>query len=314
MRSSFEHLPDVQRHDLERVLEILFRGFGEVIRRRSARHCGQILKVIQYGHSHPAETRSAEQQPQRDYNLLVVVSSDEHANVADYWTQAFGELDRAYEISHELSARTHIVVHSLAELNRELGRGRPYFVDIVREGVALFESSDEPLASPSKMSPERAYSEAEENFDECSANAAGFMRTASHAIADGDNKVAAFLLNQAAEQLYHCVLLTETLHTTRSHNLNFLRSQAERVAPEVIPVWPRHSRFEERTWELLRRAYTEARFSKHFRITAEQLAWLAERLADLQRRVENSCQEYLATVAPAQQDETTDPRRAVLQS
>jgi hypothetical protein len=70
------------------------------------------------------------------------------------------------------------------------------------------------------------------------------------------------------------------------------------VAPELIPAWPRGSRFEKRCWELLRRAYVEARFSKHYAITAEELAWLAERISDLQGRVERACRAYLATIAP----------------
>jgi predicted transcriptional regulator len=54
---------------------------------------------------------------------------------------------------------------------------------------------------------------------------------------------------------------------------------------------------EKRCWELLKRAYVEARFSKHYAITAEELAWLAARIADLQARVERSCATYLATIA-----------------
>ncbi|HEY9237189.1 MAG TPA: nucleotidyltransferase, partial [Phenylobacterium sp.] len=77
-----------------------------------------------------------------------------------------------------------------------------------------------------------------------------------------------------------------------------LRSQAERVEPGLIPVWPRSSRFEKRCWELLRRAYVEARFSSHYVITAEELAWLIDRVSDLQQRVQMCCEAYLATIRP----------------
>lgn len=50
--------------------------------------------------------------------------------------------------------------------------------------------------------------------------------------------------------------------------------------------------------ELLRRAYVEARFSDQDEITAQQLAWLIERLKDFQAHVEQSCHTYLATIAP----------------
>lgn len=49
--------------------------------------------------------------------------------------------------------------------------------------------------------------------------------------------------------------------------------------------------------ELLRRAYVEARFSEHYAITGEELAWLGDRIADIQARVERSCAEYLAAIA-----------------
>ena len=101
-----------------------------------------------------------------------------------------------------------------------------------------------------------------------------------------------------AERFYHCALLTMTLYSTKSHNLNFLRGQAERVEPALIPAWPRAGRPQKRAWELLRRAYVEARFSSKYAITAEELAFLVERITDLQSRVEASCQAYLRSIRP----------------
>lgn len=121
---------------------------------------------------------------------------------------------------------------------------------------------------------------------------------ARHGASEGSRNEAAFTLHQAAERLYHCTLLTMTLYSTKSHNLNFLRGQAERVAPELIPAWPRSNRFEKRSWELLRRAYVEARFSAHYEITREELGWLMGRADELQQRVGRSCRDYLVQIAP----------------
>jgi hypothetical protein len=57
------------------------------------------------------------------------------------------------------------------------------------------------------------------------------------------------------------------------HKLNFFRSQAERLAPALIPAWARDNRFEQRCWELLRRAYVDAGYSPHYKISDEELAW-----------------------------------------
>ena len=100
--------------------------------------------------------------------------------------------------------------------------------------------------------------------------------------------------SQATERLYHCVLLVLTLYSPKSHKLNFLRSQAERLVPLVIAAWPRDTRFEQRAWELLRRAYVDARYSPHYKISAEELAWLVERVAILQETVRLICEEHLA--------------------
>ncbi|MDR3511027.1 MAG: nucleotidyltransferase [Caulobacteraceae bacterium] len=61
----------------------------------------------------------------------------------------------------------------------------------------------------------------------------------------------------------------------------------------MVEAWPRASRFEQRCFELLRRAYVDARYSPHYRITVEELAWLGERVAVLQQLVKSACEARL---------------------
>lgn len=299
MKTSLDHLPEAKRQELERVLEILFRAFDEATRARTAPHRqGRILKVVLFGSyargdwvADPVGGYTS------DYDLLVVVSSDELTDVTEYWMEADRRLQQAYEVAHQLTAPAHFIVHSLADVNRQLVKGRPFFVDIVREGVLLHQSDETEFARPEKLSPSEAYAEAKDNFDEWFGRSESALKGARFYISENEQKDAAFLLHQTTERLYHCVLLTQTLYSSKSHNLNFLRSQAERVAPEIIPAWPRGSKFERRTWELLRRAYVEARFSRSYAINAEELAWLADRAEDLRVRVERSCHDYLSLIA-----------------
>lgn len=300
MKTSLDHLPESKRQELQRVLEVLFREFDEAMKgKASKRGQGRILKVILFGsYARGDWVDDPVGGYKSDYDLLIIVNHDEFTEVTDYWMDAEARLEQAFDIAHTLTAPAHFIVHSLADVNRQLTRGRPFFAEIVKEGVVLYETADHPLARPARLSPEEAFREAKANFDNWFPSASGFLRNACYAVSDGDRKLAAFLLHQAAERFYHCVLLTETLYSTKSHNLNFLRGQAERVAPELIPVWPRSNRFEKRCWELLRRAYVEARFSDQYEITSEQLTWLVERVTELQQRVEASCQTYLASIAP----------------
>ena len=85
----------------------------------------------------------------------------------------------------------------------------------------------------------------------------------------------------------------------------FRRCQAVLVIPgiaifrrEVEKPFGRGGRFGKRCFELLRDAYVKARYSRHYRITGEELALLIERVEELQAVVEGVCRERLALSPP----------------
>lgn len=78
------------------------------------------------------------------------------------------------------------------------------------------------------------------------------------------------------------------------HNLGFLRTQAERLDRRLTYVWPADNRKDRAMFEKLKEAYVKARYSKHYRISAEELTWLSERVEELGRVVHEICSERLA--------------------
>jgi HEPN domain-containing protein len=112
-------------------------------------------------------------------------------------------------------------------------------------------------------------------------------------------KETAFLLHQATERFYHCLILVRTLYSPRTHSLNRLRKLAEELEPRLVEVWPRDSKFERRFYELLRAAYVKARYSRHYRINAEELEWLGGRIDRLQALVRTLCEERIEALAAA---------------
>ena len=119
-------------------------------------------------------------------------------------------------------------------------------------------------------------------------------KLAKDAIAQGFHKEAAFLLHQTTETLYHCVLLVTTFYTPHVHNLGFLRTQAERLDRRLQDIWPMASRKDRAMFEKLKDAYVKARYSKHYRISDEELAWLSTRIEELGQVVHLICQEKIA--------------------
>ena len=104
------------------------------------------------------------------------------------------------------------------------------------------------------------------------------------------------MLHQTAERLYICFLLVRTLYFPRSHNIKFLRSLAEDKEPRLVEAWPRATRQDRARFERLKRAYVEARYSASYQITAEDLAWISERISVLQDLVRAACEERLAAL------------------
>ena len=299
MKPSLDHLPESKRRELARVVEVLFAEFEDALKGKNAPHRkqGRILKVILFGSyargdwvDDPIGGYTS------DYDLLVVVNHEELTETLEYWAKAEDHLVRDYNLSHKLTAPANFIVHSLCDVNKRLKKGRPFFVDIVRDGIALYEAPDQPFDHPEPLSPAEALKEAEEHFHLWMGSVGEFFGTAKFAIEQGWSKKAAFDLHQATERLYHCVLLVLTLYSPKSHKLNFLRSQAERLAPELIGAWPRDSKMQQRCFELLRRAYVDARYSPHYKISAEELAWIAERIAVLEDLVAKACQARLSAM------------------
>jgi uncharacterized protein len=135
---------------------------------------------------------------------------------------------------------------------------------------------------------------AKEYFEEWFPAAAGMLETARFSQTEGRLKDAAFLMHQATERLYHCVLLVCTFYTPHVHNLGFLRTQAERLDRRLTYVWPMDTRKERGMFEKLKDAYVKARYSKHYRISDDELAWLSACVEELGRVVQAVCQERIA--------------------
>ena len=173
-------------------------------------------------------------------------------------------------------------------------RGRPFFIDAIQQGVVLYEADGHPFATPQPLTEEAARAEAQKYFSEWFPAAQKRFDIAKFDIEKGYLKDAAFDLHQTAERLYHCALLTLTLYSPKSHKLNFLRAQAEPLVHELIAVWPRDTKFARRCFELLQQAYVNARYSPHYKITAEELEWLVERIEVLQNVVRDVCERRLA--------------------
>ncbi len=296
MRDTLDHLPKSRQRELAHVVRVLFEEFEAVHARGNQKWAkqGRILKLVLYGSFARGDWVDDPVGGYRsDYDILVLVS-DERLTEFEFWSPAEDRLMRDTTITNVLTAPVSLIVHSLNDVNAQLERGRPFFVDIVKQGVALYDAEGFCFASPRDLPPAEALIEAKANFDGWYPKITSAVRGAARYIEDGEIADAAFTLHQAAERAYHCALLVLTLYSPKSHRLNFLRSQAEQIAPELIAAWPRDDRFSRRCFELLRQAYVNARYSPQYEIADDELRWLGERVGVLQTLVKQVCKARLA--------------------
>jgi predicted nucleotidyltransferase/HEPN domain-containing protein len=301
MRTDLDHLPAAKQRELERVVQILFEEFGDAtaIATSTWKKQARILKVILYGSYARGgwidEPHTAKGY-QSDFDLLIIVNHDKLTDRVEFWSTAEDRLNRELAITQTLRTPVNFIVHTLAEVNAGLSEGRYFFMDIARDGIALYQSDDTDLPEPQPKTPAQALAMATEYFEEWLPSARALEDGANFYVGKGRLKEAAFSLHQATERYYHCVLLVCTFYTPHVHNLGFLRTQAERIDPRLIDIWPRESKADRARFEKLKEAYVKARYSKHYRITEDELAWLGKRVADLGRVVEVICAERIETL------------------
>lgn len=304
MRTDLDHLPGNKQRELERVVQIIFEEFDDALALATQdwKKKGRILKLVLYGSYARGgwvdEPHTAKGY-QSDYDLLVIVNDKRLTDRLEYWSKLDDRLSREFSISGALRTPVNFIVHSLQEVNDGLAQGRYFFMDLARDGIALYQCDDSGLLAPRPKTPEAALAMAREYFEEWFPSAAGMLETAQFSHAQGRLKEAAFLLHQATERLYHCVLLTLTFYTPHVHNLGFLRTQAERLDRRLCYVWPNETRADRATFTKLKEAYVKARYSKHYQITQEELAWLGEQVEELGRVVQDVCLERLAVLDAA---------------
>jgi predicted nucleotidyltransferase/HEPN domain-containing protein len=295
-------LPEGKRRELDFVVQLIRDGFTEAVAGRRAERLrdGKLLKIILFGSY--ARGDWVEDPVGRyfsDYDLLVVVSHEDLTDVPEFWLPTENRLIDELSAGTNLRTPVSVIYHSLDDVNEKLRLGRYFFIDILTDGITLFAERGFPFEKPQPLSPQQALTETRVYYEDWLESAGEFFGTARFAEGQGWLKKAAFDFHQAAERLYHCLFLVSTLYSPKTHNLNRLRALSEGLEPSLKAVWPTETKFEKRCYELLRGAYVKARYSRHYRITSEELAWLGERIELLQRLVREACERRIETLAAA---------------
>lgn len=227
-----------------------------------------------------------------DFDLMVVVATEALAEDEAFWTRIADE-------AHPIGGRVPVtlLVHDIKQINQEIRTGQYFFSDVVIEGILLYDSRRFMLAQPKAQTPAERLELARRNFIYWFQSASEFWRGAGYYAARSLGPHAAFSFHQATERYFHAVLLVYTGYKPKTHDIEALAKQTAPLHAALQGALPRTEPEDQRLFSLLKRAYIEARYSKSYRVTADELVILRDRVVDLGERVLQACTDKLATIS-----------------
>ena len=306
MKDTLDHLNLQKQREVAYIRKVILEELSARLRASKSKRTAnyRILKLVLYG-SFARGTWFDDRNSGRasDYDFLVIVSHKALTDMSSFWASVEDRIYRDPKIQKDVS----LIVHTLREVNAALKEGQYFFSEILNQGVLLYDSDDDPkqskarhnrspIASSGKPNPQRTYELATEYKAYWNRSASQFLAVGSESIDRGPDwtRLSAFQLHQAAEAVYRMVLLTVTLYAPATHHLGKLRQRCEAIDPRLAEAWAPERKPYKRYFELLRRAYVEARYSPAYETTPEILKWQAERIAQLLQIADASCRERLA--------------------
>jgi len=238
-----------------------------------------------------------------DFDILVIVRKKKTEKNLDLWYR----VEESISSHFALKTKVKIIIDQADFVNEKLKQGRYFYADIYNEGVMLFDNKEFVLNKPTEIKNldiKEKLKQAKEYFKGWLDKAEGFLRHYNHALKDYDyfskrtqktdclNK-SAFNLHQTAKTLFNTLLLTFTLYSPKTHNLEDLDKMAVKIDERFKDIFPRKTDREKDLFELLKKAYVDARYSLNYKITKTQLKALEKNIKQLEDLVKLVCEERI---------------------
>lgn len=286
MKKSLSHLPEEKRDELRAITGIITEMidaefiilFGSYARGDwvEDRYIGDDNILYEY---------------QSDYDLLIVVK-----DLPEYQYKGYRKrIRRKARMAADCDTRLSIIMHSIDEVKAAIKRGNYFFSDIKKEGILLYSSKRFRLPAVKELNLKQRQGNAERDFRNWFESAKNFYGAFKSELRKKHNKLAAFDLHQATEHSYHTALLVFTGYKAKLHDLEELGIQVDRLNSEFKGIFPQNTDEEKRLFKLLRNAYVGARYDMGYKITKEELEYLAEQVKLLQDITEKVCKEKIGS-------------------
>ena len=289
MKNSIDFLPERKQRDLHELAALIRDEVKDVV------------MIILYG-SYAANTY-VERDERRDYGVRTIYMSDYDLLVVT--KRRLGERESTVEArirerfaagkNDENLPRPQIINESISKLNDALTMGRYFYVEIVAKGIMLYDSGECQLATPGELDYAEIKKMAEEYYGDKFSDGLDFFKGANFYYQEENYHMTAFMLHQATESYLKTIPLVYILYGYKEHDLQFLIGKCKPYTLELAKVFPCDTDEEKHLFDLLRRAYLEARYNKkNFIVTKADIDALVPKIELLRDIVEKVCKERIA--------------------
>lgn len=231
-----------------------------------------------------------------DYDFLIITKTAKQANGScafDLEKQIKKELENQGLISKYQGHNPHYIIEPIDRVNDDLEKSQYFFSDIKKEGIVLYDSGEFELSEPQELDEKKRKEIAKEDYEHWHTKAVEFLDNCQFNLNKAAYNNAAFQLHQTTESLYNCSLLTLTGYKPKSHDLEELNKLCSAHSHDFLTTFPTATKEQQDCFNLLQKAYIDARYNKHFKITKEQLEYLIARVEQLKELVEVVCRERI---------------------
>jgi len=283
MKITLDHLPEQKQQELQRAVEII----------REEINPDMLILFGSYARGDWVEDMDPETlhyRYQSDFDLLVITETRQQAS----------KIEQNSHLNQRLMKTIHrtpisLIAEDIQFVNRRLRKSQYFYIDIKREGILLYDSGKFELTEPIEITPQERKKLAEDDFEYWFGKASRLLNFYNFGITEKAYSEAAFQLHQVTESLYGTILLIFTRYKPSTHDLEKLSQWVASIEPQFLTVFPQSTEEEKKRFKLLRKAYVDARYKPSYKITQQELEWLAERVKNLQQLTEILCQEKIAS-------------------
>lgn len=279
MKSTLSHLPQTKQDQLKALTQIILDKVPAEM----------IILFGSYARGDWVEDYQEKYEYVSDFDILIVTKDKNAAKQV----KKSRELDKEL-MANEAITRTSIIYHSIDFVNDKIERNYYFFVDILKEGIMLFDSGKFALSEPKNLDPAQRVEKSTEEFEHWFESASNFFLSYQDTFNRANFKEAAFLLHQTTERFYAAILLVFTDYKPRIHDIEILGNQVEKLNTNFATVFPKTTAEEERLFILLKKAYIDARYNKNYKIEKEELEYLGSRVTLLKDLTERICRDRIA--------------------